>query len=268
MGKRCFVFVVVLVALSPLIGTPAALCQEKEEDTIRVQTLKQVEHIIQEKDPYAALEFLNGLGEPEIVAQRYKELVDDFYWKENRLPEVIFFGQAGIQYCFVKALDAGNENLELAQSLRGTAKAISYNIASYTWPGWGEPERMATLSDLDWGFDAAKMNLRLARELEKPPIKLSIAHWMLGACHLAAGRYDEAVGAFTLAKTKAIEAEDKPNEMLAIGYVGVAKLVADPQDKKARETFDKVIATFKEEQPEYWEFYIEQLETALKVFAD
>lgn len=268
MGKRCCVFVVVLVALSFLIGTPAAFSQEKEEDTIRVQTLLKVEHIIQEKEPYAALEFLNGLGEPEIVAQRYKELVDDFYWKESRLPEVIFFGQAGIQYCFIKALETQNENPELAKSLRAIAKAISYNIASYTWPGWGEPEKMGTLSDLDWGFDAAKMNLRLAKELEKPPIKLSYAHWLLGACHLAAGRHDEAIRAFANAKEKANQAEDKPNEILAMGYIGVAKLVADPQDKKARETFDKVITTFKEDQPEYWEFYIEQLETALKVFSE
>src|SRR3990172_8189674 len=134
----------------------------------REKVFKKVKSLLQKNDAFKAIEFLNGSGDPLTIAKRYSELVLDFYWKERSLSHVIPFSISGIQYCLTKA--EGSSSKKVAKELKGIAKAISYNLASFTWPGWNEKGIRITPVEIEIGLDSAKFNLRLARELKKGEI--------------------------------------------------------------------------------------------------
>ncbi len=79
------------------------------------------------------------------------------------------------------------EDPELANKLRSGAKGCADDFASYAWSGWDEPGITITQADRAAGFDAARVNLRLAIELERGDLPTSRAHWMVGAYYLETG---------------------------------------------------------------------------------
>src|SRR4051812_49214197 len=66
-----------------------------------------------------------------------------------------------------------------SEEILGVVKGMAYNLASFTWPGWNE----VAVSDEQMviGRDAAKLNLDMATKLNRPPDKVAMAHWLLGA---------------------------------------------------------------------------------------
>ena len=266
MQKKLRVSFCLVIILSIILPLQQVLCQQKDIED-RAVVLNKVKTFLKEHDTFKAIEFINKQGEPEIVAKLYSDLVNDFYWKEKTLSEVITFARAGIQYCLTKAQDITKEDPKKVEELRFTAKIISYNLASYTWPGWDEKGISISQSDLLVGLDAAKLNLRLAFELKKDAVPLSMAYWVLGAQYLALANYDEAIKAFTSSKEKAEEANDNMNDLLALGYIGVTKIIQGSQKVEGEKELDKAIKEFKKLNTEDSEFYIEQLKTVLKIFA-
>src|SRR4051794_31454663 len=106
------------------------------------------------EDTYTAIEQLAAMRDPPAAAQCYADAVVDAYWKRKDLPTVVAVARAGIQFTLTTALfTAAPDQVE---KLRSTAKAIAYNLASFTWPGWDEAGIVCTPADLAAGFDAAK----------------------------------------------------------------------------------------------------------------
>jgi tetratricopeptide (TPR) repeat protein len=258
----CLIFILCII-----FPVQEAVGQQKDTED-RAMVLNKVKTLLKEHDTFKAIEYINDQGEPQTVAKIYSKLVNDFYWKEKALTEVIVFSRAGIQYCLIKAQEIAKDDVEKAVQMKFMAKIISYNLASYTWPGWDEKGISISRSDLVIGLDAAKLNLRLAYELKKGAVPLSMAYWVLGAQYLALANYDEAIKAFISSKEKAIEGNDKMNDLLASGYIGGTKIIQGSQKVEGEKELDKAIKGFKELNTEDAEFYIEQLKTVLKIFAN
>ncbi len=253
-----YLFVVLAILFSVLMASG-----EKQEDTERIKVFEKVKEILRKHDIYKAIEFVNSQGEPQVVAKRYLDLAMDFYWKEKNVPAVVNFAQAGIHYCLLKAQDYSKDD---ALKLKGIAMALSYNLASFTWPGWDEKGIVISKADLNTGLDAAKLNLRLALELEKGPAAISVSHWAIGAQYLALGDYDKAIESFTAAVEKAREVQDKASELMNAGYIGIAKILAG-KEKDGQKEFDDAQEGLKQQKTEDADFYSKQLHTVLKVFS-
>ncbi|KPK68457.1 hypothetical protein AMJ82_08165 [candidate division TA06 bacterium SM23_40] len=232
------------------------------------ELLTDVRTLLREGDSYEAIELIHKVGEPAAVADSYLELVKHLYWKERALPEVVTIARAGIQYCLTRAQDVPEGESELAATLRGTAKALAYNLASFTWPGWEEEGIVITPPDLMVGLDAAKLNLRLARELGREPSVLSAAHWALGAQYVAAGKYDEAMNAFSTAEQKAREAEDDASVFMNLGYLGIARILEGSGRKEGEKQLKEAVEGLKKLNTEDSRFFADQLKSVLGVFAD
>ena len=240
---------------------------DQEDDPERAQILAEVKSILEESDEFRAIEFVNGQGDPEMVANRYFDLVIDFYWQEGSLPEVVTFARAGIQYALSKAQELPPEEAEGASKLRSIAKAMAYNLASFTWPGWDQEGIVVSERDLATGLDAAKLNLRLAHELSKPTSAVSAAHWVLGAQYLAAAHYSEAVEAFTMAREKAHQADDEASEWMNHGYIGMARIIEGSAKKEGEKALSEAIDGLEKVNTEDARFYTAQLKSVLEFFS-
>lgn len=218
--------------------------------------------LLSQSDSAAVVEYLNRQPDPTDVTEVYGTLVKGLYYEQKDLPLVIALARAGIQYSLAAADEA--EQSDRAAHLRGRAKAMAYNLASYTWPGWDEPGIVVDATAVVIGLDAAKTNLRLARELKKGDLPLSRAHWMMGAQFLAAGQVDAARESFQKAANHAGRAGEQADQLLAEGFAAIVDLLQSPADSALQERLETVKAEMAF--LEHGTFFIEQLDTALRVF--
>ena len=123
--------------------------------------------------------------------------VKKLYWADKGAKNLVLIGNAGINHLLNKANEVNNSDPTHATELKAWAKTIAYDVGANTWPGWNDEG--VTISDTEMyaGLNAAKLNLKLGLELDKPKDKISIAHWLLGAHYLAAKNYDAAANSFT-----------------------------------------------------------------------
>lgn len=261
--SRAGIYLLVILCLAVAIQQTTG--QEKR-DPQRRAVLEKVKALLKSSDTFKAIEFINSQGKPGLVAKRYADLVNDLYWQEKALSDVVIIGRAGIQYCLTKAQDLAESDSAGAAQLKGTAKAIAYNLASYTWPGWDEKGIVISQADLIAGLDAAKLNLRLAIELNKGPKPLSMAYWALGAQYLTLGEYEEAVSAFDSSKEEAREGKDRASELLALGYIGVTRIAEGTKKSKGEKQLDEAVSGLEKLKTEDAKFFADQLRTVLKVF--
>ncbi len=234
------------------------------DDSVGEKTLKDVTSLLENSDSFQAISYINNIGDADTVAEIYSNLVLDFYWKEKNLPYVITLARAGIQYCLAKADEFKLADPTRADEMKKKARIISYNLASFTWPGWGEKGIAIGHSDILIGLDAARLNLRLVRELNEDDKKLSVAYWAIGAQLLAVQKYDEAIEAFDSSKEHDRLAGDRMGELLAEGYIGITKIASG--DETGREILGQATKELEEFDNEDSKFYIEQFNTALNVF--
>jgi hypothetical protein len=229
--------------------------------------MNDIRELLRTTDTFAAIEHVQRDGTPLEIAARYQSLVGDLYWKAHDLPAVVAIGHGGINYCLSQSLVAGTP-AEATQKLRSTAKALAYNIGSFTWPGWEEPGIHPGPADLAAGRDCAKLNLRLAVELAKPPDRVSMAHWLVGAHALAAADFDNAVAEFRTAQD-VLPATDPACQRLEpcnMGYLSIAQLCKNPDDSEASARLDEVVGRLKARSDEDASEYLKQLETARRCF--
>ncbi len=210
----------------------------------------------------AALKLLAGtyLHHTEKVP-RYDELARHAYWQAKDLSAAIQIGQAGIHLAqkFVEEYPAD------AETIMSQEKAIHYNLASFTWPGWDEEGIEINETQRQLGMTSARINLDLAISLHKPSLALSRAYWMMGAHHLSAGEFTTAQARFALAAQTAREAKSRPEELLSQGFGQLAILLMKPKNLAAREGLDEVKAELQNEKE--GEFFVKQLEDADRVFS-
>jgi hypothetical protein len=229
--------------------------------------MTEIQQLLRTADSFAAIEHIHRAGSPLEIAALYQSLVIDLYWKGRDLPAVIFLGRAGIQHCLVQSL-APNTAPELVEKFRSVAKALAYNLASFTWPGWEEAGIAPTADQIAFGQDCAKLNLRLAIELCKPPLAVSKAHWLLGAHALASRQFDRAQTHFQQALT-VLPATDTPSRAMATanaGYLALAQQCHDPANPEPHARFTDIAAYLSAQTDEDSPVYLSQLLTARQVF--
>ena len=168
-----------------------------------------------------------ALAEVDLAAQpkAYSEAMRHAYWEDKDLSAAMAIAWAGISRLLAQAHGSTPEQ---AYELRSQAKALSYDLASFTWAGWDEPGIVITPPEARAGCAAARANLAFAKELEKGELPRARAHWILGAHELAAGRPEEARANFDTAVTlaRAAGAEGASEAKLARAFVALADLDA------------------------------------------
>jgi hypothetical protein len=219
--------------------------------------------LLREEDSFATIAHLSQ-GEALAAATAFAEVLAHLYWKEKDLDGAVAIGRAGAQFALRAAQEVATSDPQQSLELRSKGKAMCYNVASFTWPGWDEAGIAPTASDVRVGLDAAKANLRLARELEKGELALSRAWWMLGAQQLANGDPDAASAAFASAAAHAKAAGAESERLLAQGFCHLVELLASPNSPDARE---KLAGVKRALGPlEHGADFVGQLETAWRVF--
>lgn len=218
--------------------------------------------ILEEEGLAAALDYLDSDGFPSPAArvQGYHDLMKHAYWQLKDLPATIRIGKAGVAIGEVLAESYPKQNDEIMSQV----KAIHYDLASFTWPGWDEPDLSITEAQIRLGLESAERNLQLAIDLHKPPLPRSRAYWMLAAQEIAARQYTQAREHFSRAEQAARETDSAADQLLSRGFVQVAGLLADPDNPVLSEKLDEVKAALQGE--EHGEFFIQQMDDALRVF--
>ncbi len=179
------------------------------------------------------------------------------------MPTMILIARAGIQFGLTQAA-TGTTNPDLAYQLRSVAKAIAYNLASFTWPGWDEPGMPLGITDIKIGLDAARTNLRLAQELDKGDLPLCRAYWMVAAQEMAVKNYIQAKNHFDQAAHHAELANEKPEALLCQGFACLCVSLS----QEATGAKENLAAIKAELAPlEHGSDFIAQIETAARVFA-
>jgi hypothetical protein len=233
-------------------------------------TAEEITQSLKETDSFAVTESLSRQSDALATAKSFAGAANHCYWKAKDLAASIALGRAGVQFALAAAERSVTPDPALAAELRGQAKAMAYNLASFTWPGWDEPGITITRSDLAVGLDAAKADLRLGRELSRGPLPMSRAHWMLAAHQLAAAAYDSARVQFRLAARDAAAAGAEADRLLCQGFEALTARLAltDAPDERAdaalRSRLDDVLTRLRP--LENGEMFVQQIQTAARVF--
>lgn len=234
---------------------------ESEKKALRENALK----LMQEEDNFSAIEYLNQHADHVEVMDTYMELVKYYYWEEKDLPTVVMISRAGIQEGLNIAASLEVNFPDESQAILERTRALAYNLASFTWPGWDEPGIKIDESDLAAGFDAAKVALRIGRELGLDELRISRAKWMLAAFYLAEKEYEDARRYFDEGAEFAQNAESQADELLCRGFSALVKILINPEDNKAKSSLEDIKSQFAD--IEHGDSFITQIETAYRVFS-
>ncbi len=217
------------------------------------------------ENTFAAIDYLAQQSDQKEVIKTYSQLVTKLYWEKKDLSGVITLAIAGIQYATYAARSSQTTNPELATEFLGSAKAIAYNLASFAWSGWDEVGIIIGPTEAQIGLEAAKTNLRLAKELSRGDLPLCRAYWMLGAHCLSSGLKDKAKEYFSESAEYANRAQEKSEELLAIGYCAVTTLSETPNAEEALRKLAEVKTQL--EKLENGPDFVQKLDTAVRLFA-
>jgi hypothetical protein len=223
--------------------------------------------LLTEQDSFAAVQFIQRQGPPQEVMTLYADFTQWLYNEQKDVAGMTALSRAGILYGLTEAERCNAQEAELAGALRGSAKALAFNLASNTWPGWNDEGISLTESDRRIGLDAARLNLRLAIELKRDHLPLCNAHWMLGAHHLADRRYNEARTAFNLAAEHARQANSIEFEAMSNGYAAMTLILHQPANSEHRQAFDENVTTLRKLDNEDSRFFADQLDSVLRLFS-
>lgn len=195
---------------------------------------QQAQALLDKGDSYQLVEFLTKDDDPIAATQKFSDLVGILYMQQKNVPQMVMCGRAGIQFALDRAVKLKTDNPQTAVNLRGLAKTISYNVSVNCWPGWGDEGIVITASDLAAGLDLARLNLRLAGELQRDDFVLGNAQWLVGAHWLAQDKRQPAVESFEKSAHHFRTAGKPDFEWMAKGYIGLANL-RDPAHRNTGE---------------------------------
>ena len=235
--------------------------------TLQAESLpSQIQRAIQSGNSYGAAEIMARLGEPKAVARGYAEVTRDLYRTRRDLPSFILVSRQGIEYLLVKATEVEKADPALAEELRSAGKAMAYNLAVNTWPGWNETGIRITPADIEAGMEAARLNLRLAIELKRGADPMFNAHWIIGALELARGRHAEAIASYDEARRIATDSNLRAYALLARGSIAIAKISGKLNVAEGERELVQVKASLTSENLREGKFFSDQLETSYQVF--
>lgn len=246
---------------SILIG---GVIMAQDEDPARAEIAAKVREMVERQGADSAIAFIEGAEDYKQVVNNYNNLMMDLYWKERALNAAVPVIDAGIKYCLAKSDELAAEDSAMATKLKTFAKIFSFNLASFTWPGWAEEGITITDEDLDAGLEAAKLNLKLVEELGGDPGQLSNSHWSIGAHYLAREDYQNAVSSFENAQFEAHRVGIKDSELMNAGYLAMARILSG---EDVRGDFDRAVKALNNLGTDDAKFYAQQLEDVLKIFS-
>ena len=93
---------------------------------------------LQAGDVYSVVEFLDGQEDAVAALKTYNQLQRQLYWEEKNLGLSLALGRAGLQQGLQMGRRLASTDANLSKQLVGQAKALSYNLGSFAWPGWGD----------------------------------------------------------------------------------------------------------------------------------
>jgi hypothetical protein len=178
--------------------------------------------LLKEQGTSAAVAYLSSGESTTAVAEAYNEIIKKLYWIDKDIPRVVTMSHAGIEYCMDPSRLADLPDEAARTELRSLGKQLAYNLASFTWPGWNEADLDIAPQYMADGLDAARLNLRLALELNKGDLPVSRAYWMLGAQLMARGAQEGAAANFRRAQLYASRANAMADEMINGTYALLA----------------------------------------------
>lgn len=228
--------------------------------------LKPAIELAKQADSFAAFAVVESTGEATEIVDRYRKLTGVFYGQEKSVTRMIEFGRAGIGYALHEARRIEKTDKKQADKLKGMAKTISYNVSANSWPAWEDKGITITDSDLANGFDLAKLNLRLAKELDRSAEVFGNAHWLVGAHHLAAKRTNEAVKSFQESAEQFNKAKKPDFALMATGYHGLARALSKQDADAGEKAFREAVSDLKKLDTEDSKFFASQLESVRKFF--
>ncbi|WP_166828775.1 hypothetical protein [Thalassoroseus pseudoceratinae] len=252
-----------LVILGFLVFAETTLAQQQLDQQTK-QILKETLQLAKSKDSFAAFVHLESSGKPEEVVTWYSSLVRVCYYQEKNVPLMTMFGRRGIQFGLEQAKRA--ESPETANTLKSTAKEICFNVGVNTWPAWEDEGITITASDMAFGLDAARTNLRLAIELKRDAVPMTDAHWLIGAQLLAAGEIKKASEQFTQAAEIAKKANLTDREWMARGYIAIVQQMDQSTRADGDAALTEATKKLRDLDTEDAKFWADQLESVSRFF--
>lgn len=152
-----------------------------------------------------------------------------------------------------------DDDPEAVNKIRKFARGVAYNIAAFTWPGWGDTGPVSPEAQ-ELGFSAARVGLEYSKAADD--ITSNIL-WINGAHALAAKEYDLAVENFEAAYEVS---ETEIDKLMQAGWIALTRLLETPSDQ-SKEAFDTAYNNLNSSDHEYAEFFAEQLTTAREIFS-
>ena len=146
-------------------------------------------------------------------------------------------------------------------------RRFTFNAAADCWPGWSVPVKPPDTRNLLAALELAQRSAQLVKKLGLGPLQEGTGTWLCGAFDLALGRHTEASSAFAVARQRFVAAEAPGLVLLMEGYIAIVRQIAGPQIPAAGEDLQQISARSAAGGFEDGAEWIEQLRTALSVFA-
>ena len=158
----------------------------------------------------------------------------------------------------------GERKDEAAREALITVRRFTFNAAADGWPGWQISDKAPDTRILMAAQELARRSAELNKRLVLGPLQEGTGLWLCGAFDLALGNYGEAAKAFEAARQKYAEGAAPGLALLTEGYSAILSQAVGHADG---ESLEAVIAKIKAGGFEDGAEWVEQLRTALKVFA-
>jgi hypothetical protein len=146
-------------------------------------------------------------------------------------------------------------------------KRFTYNAAADCWPGWNIPDKPPERQTLVVALKLAQRSAGLVKRLDLGSLHEGTGIWLCGAFDLALGQHADASSAFGVARQHYIEARAPGLVLLVEGYIAIVRQISGLQVPADAENLHQVTARIAAGAFEDGAEWIEQLRTALKVFA-
>ena len=174
--------------------------------------------------------------------------------------DALFVPVARLQLLYLDdQIEQTGDDPEAVNKIRKFARGVAYNIAAFTWPGWGDTGPISPEAQ-ELGFSAARVGLEYSKAADD--ITSNIL-WINGAHALAAKEYDLAVENFEAAYEVS---ETEIDKLMHAGWIALTRLLETPSDQ-SKEAFDTAYNNLNSSDHEYSEFFAERLTTAREIFS-
>lgn len=193
----------------------------------------------------------------------FGEMAELMRFLRSERKDSLFVPVAKLQLAYLEEAASRVDSSDPAQAveIRRFARGVAYNIASFTWPGWGDSPEPISDARQKLGLQAAKRTLELAERIDEVTPN---ALWILGAHQLNAGMYDEAITSFE--RAKGLARNDFYRSMHS-AWEQLTHVIAEGGNS-GTEDLDAAITTLRESDDENAEFFADQLSTALRIYIE